>query len=437
MNDSSDTPPQGEETRPRLSKELREARIIELRAQGLSNAEIAKEFGVTPESMAAYCSALIKAGKLERRSVGRPPLTAMIKLREFEVRIIEMRGQGLSNAEIANECGLKRVIVNQICSRLIRAGKLVRNRPGWGALKPEERLARESKIIEMRQRGISTAVIASELGISRGTVQEECHALANAGRLPPRTTRAKKPPTPRMSSIQRLDRETRIIELRGKGLSNSEIAKELDTTHGTINVLCSRLIKAEKLDRRHRRPNERSAEKLEREAQIIVLRGQGLTNVEIAKALDVKPGTMGVLCSNLVKAGKLEARKTFPRALEPAAIRARENRIIEMREQGLSNAEIAKEMGFTLQTINTLCSRLIKAGRLDRRREAVWRLMPADKRLEYEVGVIALSDMGMSLQEIAEVLGFPFSTTHHICTQLIKAGKLKKLPSEHANRLDP
>lgn len=92
------------------------------------------------------------------------------------------------------------------------------------------------------------------------------------------------------------------------------------------------------------------------------LRKEGFRNPEIAKKLGLMLGVVSRTAQELIKED--EIKRQYPRGLPEEEWARREERIITLRNQGLSNCEIAKKIGVTVSIVQTMASRLIRQGKL-------------------------------------------------------------------------
>ncbi|MDO8512457.1 MAG: sigma factor-like helix-turn-helix DNA-binding protein [bacterium] len=82
-----------------------EKRVVELRATGLSNKAIAKKLKQSRFRIGAIAMKLIREGRIVRRSYGRTPMPDEVK-QERELRVAVLRARGLSEADVAKDLGM-------------------------------------------------------------------------------------------------------------------------------------------------------------------------------------------------------------------------------------------------------------------------------------------------------------------------------------------
>lgn len=147
---------------------------------------------------------------LEERALDliRQGLTALsyreIQNKERRERIIELYQQGYTLKEIASELGVSRGTVDIAIAKLRKSGE-VKLRRDIPKRKKEER---KQKIAELYLQGYTNKDMASELGVSRGTIERVLLKLRKSNEIKPRKD------IPRRMTEER---EKRIKELQEKG----------------------------------------------------------------------------------------------------------------------------------------------------------------------------------------------------------------------------
>lgn len=99
--------------------------VEKLRKQGLSNPQIAKQLERKLAAIEKSASRLIAAGRIEASPKGRAVFEATIQL---DSDVEQLRKQGLSNPQIAEQLGRKRTDIKESAHRLIAAGRIERLR---------------------------------------------------------------------------------------------------------------------------------------------------------------------------------------------------------------------------------------------------------------------------------------------------------------------
>lgn len=151
-----------------------------------------------------------------------------------------------------------------------------------------------------------------------------------------------------------------------------------------------------------------------REESIIRLRGEGLSNEAIAEALDLSYSIVTKTASELIQTGRLNPQHrgiSFSDALR----RQREESIIRLRGEGLANKAIAEALELSLGVVTVTASKLIKAGRLDAKKRGP---QPHSDEVNQkrEEDIIRLKKQRATLEKIGNTLG----VTKQRAEQLIK-----------------
>lgn len=93
--------------------------------------------------------------------------------------IIDLRAQGLTNAQIAEKLGIKRGTVDAYTSRLGRSGILPRRKAG----SREQKTQRNNRIVALYKQGKKTREIADALDMGYFAARTAIYALRKKGRL--------------------------------------------------------------------------------------------------------------------------------------------------------------------------------------------------------------------------------------------------------------
>lgn len=205
----------------RWSTDEIERAIIELRADGRPNAEIAQALGMSHAMVGWHVGNLITAGRLQSRGPARWTLDA---------RIITLRNEGKSLAQIARDLDRSYPTVAGHVSRLIKAGQLQsqqRNVPGR-TRKRSHKL--DARIIELRNAGKTNAAIAAALGLAPTTVTAHVYRLITEGKLQ-RTKRASR----------NAARDAQIMDMVRNRATLQEIADALGCTRENARQLIKRI----------------------------------------------------------------------------------------------------------------------------------------------------------------------------------------------------
>jgi DNA-binding CsgD family transcriptional regulator len=98
---------------------------------------------------------------------------------KHDASIVELRAAGLTNAQIAERIGLKRGTVDAYTSRLHRSGLIPKRRGGA----QEKKTERNNRIVALYRIGLKTREIADRLDMSYYAVRTAIYTLRRKGRL--------------------------------------------------------------------------------------------------------------------------------------------------------------------------------------------------------------------------------------------------------------
>ena len=155
-----------------------------LKAQGFTINQIAEKLGRTRTDIQYSTHRLIAAGRIERcpkgRLVGQTTTTI-----ERDKRVARLRKAGLTNPRIAKKLGVSLQTVAHSAMRLIAAGRIERAPGGVGRPVGQTTaiIERDTKIAQLRKEGKSNAEIAQELSVSLRTVRYSAGRLIATGRI--------------------------------------------------------------------------------------------------------------------------------------------------------------------------------------------------------------------------------------------------------------
>jgi len=147
----------------------------------------------------------------------------------------------------------------------------------------------------------------------------------------------------------------------------------------------------------------KSAQKTDRKERIKQLRDKGLKNAEIAAELGISNGTVEQYASELVQRGEV-----FPRRAGK-----KKEKVRQLRNEGRSNAEIARLLGISAGTVSSYASDLIGQGEIT----------PQKQRINKD-DVIQMRNQGLKNAEIAEALGISPAVLGNYVSRLIKSGEV-------------
>lgn len=334
------------------------AKVAEMRQQGLLNSQIAKELKLPVHRVEVYASNLIRAGVIEPQQQGGKKYSVGIVDPNFKIpqgkyydKVAELRNQGLGNSQIAEQLKIPVNSVNNMATKLIRAGVVKPLR-----ITTEERERLRGDVAELKKQGKTDKEMAEELKQPYERVRVISRELVQAGEIRPikrdqRPKRSKREAT--ASGDKTIDR---VKELRDRGYKNQQIAQELDLPLSAVERYASDLIKAGEIA-----PLSRSKDRSTDTTYLKVkdLRNQGLMNKEIAERLHIPHATVSVIASKLIRAGEIK-RQT----LSSQDIGMLEAQIKELRGEGLSQQEIAATLNQPPWRVRKISSGLVKSGQV-------------------------------------------------------------------------
>jgi DNA-binding CsgD family transcriptional regulator len=128
------------------------------------------------------------------------------------------------------------------------------------------------------------------------------------------------------NTIKRIALAEKIVELRRLGYTNHQIIEQLNTSYMTVyNALKNEGLKP-------LRKNQ--VEKTNRVQRIDTLRNEGLSNVQIGEIMNLHPGTVSRLSSNLKTISEKDIRQQ------------KIDKILELKRKGFSRKEVANMLDF-------------------------------------------------------------------------------------------
>lgn len=223
-------------------------KVTEMRQRGLDNRKIARTLGLPAHRVEVYASYLIRAGVIKPYTNAGSYRVGVIDP-NFEVpkgkyydEVAALRNQGMDNRQIALKLNIPDKRVAKIASKLIRAGVVQPIK-----ISVEERDSLNLQIQELREQGIGSTEIARRLDQPLNRVRNltrEQTKRAKPTRIKPikRGVNGGREPFIDKAGIQ-----AKIVELRGQGYRNTEIATMLDQPIQRVNNFAKELIAADKI----------------------------------------------------------------------------------------------------------------------------------------------------------------------------------------------
>jgi predicted transcriptional regulator len=398
------------EPEKRRNKEIIELdnQVEEMRNDGLKNTEIAERLGKKYYVIAQSAHRLITEGRIESKR------KLMSNVRdEVDRKVEEMRNNGLNNEEIATELGIKKSTVRYSVKRLLAENRI---KP-INVLTDEDKKELDDQVDQLRTQGLDVKQIAEKLKRSKNSIKHSVHRLAIEGRIESRRKHTKE---------AMLELDNVVEQLRNQGLGNSDIAELLLEDKSVIGRSAMRLIAADRI-KRWERPISKEIAELDN--QVEQLRKQKLGNTEIAKRLDKKYNIVAHSAQRLIAAGRIEPWKSPTKATKEL-----DNRVEGMRNSGLNNKEIAKELKLSQTTITRSIRRLLSAGRIEPRKRPVNK-----EREQLDNQVEQLRNQGLENDQIAKQLDKKKWIIEKSAQRLLAANRIERLrrrPKEEIVALD-
>lgn len=428
--------------------------VRELRLQGLSNMQIAEQLNETVTRVGDVASDLVKQGAINPLKSPYDP--------NFDVQVLNLRLQGLTYEDIAGQLGTNREKVSKATKRLIKKG-IVHSKRGNERVGRRGRVSNRAefdrKVKELMGQGFIRAKIAEQLGVPLSTIDSSVHRMIILGEYTPGRITSSKSVEKRGKYYEKCERIKKLFQ---EGLNILEVASAVEDSLERAQVITRRLIKEGKInpsfeqlkpagrtgyvDKNASIPTGKLQEVYQRVAE---MRNKGLGNQEIATTLNLSVHRVEMYASQLIRAGVIQPilfkagnHRTVIADLNP------ENRspfmskadilasIATLRNQGLGNTEIARQLSQPINRINNLSKSLIKSGVI----KPLKHLTPFDEVADQRSRVAELRNKGFKNEEIAVQLSLPIGKVNQLASQLIIAGQIqpsraKRLPQEEKAEL--
>ena len=342
-----------------------EEKIFKLKQEGLSQRQIAEKLDITFSQVKYNMLKLRKAGIIKKEE------TIDYEARKKE--IIKLYQEGLSIKKIAEIVGMDLDYLRVYIYGLKKKGLIIN---------PKDIIfeKQNEQIRELRKQGIYTREIAERLGMKKPTVEARIRKMIEKGELKDYgNTRPK-------TSIQ----NNQIIEYSKQGLSYAEIAEKVNLAESYVGKIVCRFRKKGVLDN----PNEPVHYTANYDRKLIKLHEQGLTQQEIADELIITKSAVNNRIVKMRKMGKMEP--AMPQQHKAHTLE-RYEKIIEMFNNGFTNDEIAREVGFKTRSIKNVLYNLRKEGKLP----AVNRKVKKPETIQQNLEIAELIKEHISIEEIA------------------------------------
>ena len=162
-------------------------------------------------------------------------------------------------------------------------------------------------------------------------------------------------------------RRERIISLYNKEMKIKDIAEIEGVSRTTITRDITQLVKAGKVKRKKKFKEKRYQEMEERRERIILLYDNGMSIKDIAEIEGVSMTTIAKDIKQLMKAGRVKKQGTL-KEKHYQEIEERRERIISLYNKGMRIKDIAEIEGVSIPTISKDIKRLLKAGKVKKRK---------------------------------------------------------------------
>lgn len=288
----------------------------------------------------ASASRLIAAGRIERAPKGRPVTEAVANL---DTQVGKLRGDGLTNPQIAEKLGREKTDIEASAHRLIAAGRIERLSKGP---RSGESATSFLRILQEFQTAhptgsVSLSEIAGQLGVSRERARQFYEKLSTTHTLPPKSGGGMKQLSPEY--LAKLDQE--VTRLTHQGITVGRIAEELHVPAVWV-----------KTSQKRSAPQNQEQEKQDREefrSQVEQLRNQGVGTNKIAEILGKTRSQVQRIVTRMLRSGhiqKMRQRKS------PDELVLFDAQVKKLRAARLTYQEIAQRLGPLVSVSNVLAS---------------------------------------------------------------------------------
>lgn len=307
--------------------------IIELKNQGMSAKEIANELDISVCTVYKRIRLLLSYGiKFDNKDQEKKEY----KLDELDKQIIELSNQGYSNVEMSKVLGRNPATISN------RIKKFTQN--GIEYLRYVEKIEMQNnQILELRKQGLKLPEISEKLNMSISTISYRIKSMRDKGIDVKKTIILK--------DYSNIDVE--IANLRKQGYLEREIAEKLKMN---ISKVSERLKLMQNYGMEFYPKNTREIVK---DDLIIQMRKEGFSISQIAKKFKVTKDAIAKrirkMRCNGINVDKVEIK--VEKGMDEI-----DNKILELRRKGLLQREISSELKLSQKTIS---SRLMKMRKMD------------------------------------------------------------------------
>ena len=396
-------------------------KIVELYYKGFTQEEMAKELGKSKEYINSCIVKLRKKGLLKE---SRP---VSIKEKRLLTEIVILYEEGKTTEEISERLKISTSAIENRIAKLKAEGRII----GKLELNRQKRSELLEKIRLLYNAGHTTEKISKDLGIPPNSVQSYISALRRQGVLVYKV---------KIKSKRLEERYKLIIKLYNDGVSISEMARKIGVSEGTIRRNIATLRNQNKLPKLAPRKVITKSDSKEREEeyrQIIDLYNQYLSIKEISKRTGLSSATVSRYISIMIEEGSLKARnkkrvKTKAKKAKEEEIKARQEKIIEWYNEGITIEEMAKKLGVNRVTVSRYVSELIKRGKISSTSPRVEERQK--ETLRKKETLIEMYSKGATADEIAQELGLTRNTVYGYIQKLRKQGLIP--PAERKKKAE-
>ena len=341
----------------------RDNKILELLEKGFSQKEVGEQLGVSPEAIS------YRIKRMRERGVEVPKNKRTARKTENDEKdneILEMLENGLSQIEIRKQLGESAYVISKRIKKMRERGVDI----------PERKNKNDEKILELLEKGLSQIEIRKQLGESAYVISKRIKKMRERGVNIPERKRA-----PR--KICDDEKDNKILELLEKGLNQTEVGKQLGVSKAAISLRIKNIKK---------RGVDIPERKNENDEKILELLEKGLSQKEVGEQLGVSKTTISKRIRMMRELGvEIPKNKRNPRKTENDE---RDNKILEMLEKGLNQAEVGKQLGVSCDAISKRVKKMRERG-----------VEIPKRKNESDEKILELLEKGLNQNKIAKQLG--------------------------------